>query len=137
MVNWFVPEVQLTENNVILTIKVDDLTYGNWAEISGYIIQDDDIDNGVIQQPGAFIPFSAIQAAPDPAAGASTLTVSVAAAGLTPGKNVKVITRVAEVEIWPTVLQVPQPAEGTTARAVQGGPTIWQAMGYQGSGAGG
>lgn len=136
MVNWFVPEVQLTGNNVVLTIKVDGFTYGNWAEISGYIIQDDEIVEGVIQQPGAFIPFSAIQAAPDPATGASTVTVSVAAAGLTPGKDVKVITRVAEIEIWPTVLQAPQPAQGGTAtRAVQGGTTIWQARdGNQGSG---
>jgi hypothetical protein len=136
MVNWFVPEVQLTGNNVVLTIKVDGFTYGNWAEISGYIIQDDEIVDGVIQQPGAFIPFSAIQAAPDPATGASTVTVSVAAAGLTPGKDLKVITRVAEIEIWPTVLQAPQPPQGGTAtRIVQGGTTIWQAIdGNQGSG---
>jgi hypothetical protein len=131
MVNWLVPEVQLTGNNVVLTIRVDGFTYGNWAEISGFIIQDDVIVDGVIQQRGAFIPFSAIQEAPAPATGASLLTVNVAATGLNREKDVKVITRVAEVQIWPTVLKAAPPAQavpgGTAVQAVPGGTAVWQA----------
>jgi hypothetical protein len=104
-VNWQVPQVQLTGNNVVLTINVGGFSFGNWAEISGYIIQDDVIVGNAIQQPGAIIPFSAIQAVPDPATGSSSVTVNIAAQGLDPGKDVRVITRVAEVQIWPTGLQ--------------------------------
>jgi hypothetical protein len=111
-VNWQVPQVQLTGNNVVLTINVGGFSFGNWAEISGYIIQDDEIAGSAIQ-PGAIIPFSAIQAVPDPATGSSSVTVNIAAQGLDPGKDVRVITRVAEVQIWPTRLQL-------DSQAVQG-----------------
>ena len=43
-------------------------------------------------------------------------------AGLKPGKDVKVITRVTEVEIWPTVL-----GAATVKPAVQGVTETWQA----------
>ena len=95
-VNWLVPKVQIKDNHVVLTINVGGFSYGNWAEISGYIIQDDVIENDAIQKTGAFIPFSAIQAVPAPVNGVSSVTVNVAAAGLEQGKDVKVITRVAE-----------------------------------------
>ena len=104
-VNWFVPQVQLTGNNVVLTINVGGFSFGNWAEISGYIIQDDVIGDNAIRQPGEIIPFSAIQAVPDPATGRS-ITVNIATQGLDPGRDVRVITRVAEVQIWPTGLQL-------------------------------
>jgi hypothetical protein len=120
-VNWLVPKVQLKDNNVVLTIEVGGFSYGNWAEISGYIIQDDVIENDAIQKTGAFIPFSAIQAVPAPVNGVSSVTVNVAAAGLEQGKDVKVITRVAEVQIWPTVLTDIQEL------AVQGVTARWQA----------
>ena len=97
-VNWFVPQVQLTGNNVVLTINVGGFSFGNWAEISGYIIQDDMIGDNAIRQPGEIIPFSAIQAVPDPATGRS-ITVNIATQGLDPGRDVRVITRVAEVQI--------------------------------------
>jgi hypothetical protein len=112
-VNWLVPQIQLTGNNVVLTINVGGFSFGNWAEISGYIIQDDVIVGNAIQQPGAIIPFSAIQAVPDPATGSSSVTVSIAAQGLDPDNEVRVITRVAEVQIWPTGLQRdPHAAQG-------------------------
>jgi len=104
-VNWFVPQVQLTGNNVVLTINTGGFSFGNWAEISGYIIQDDVIRDDASRQPGAIIPFSAIQAVPDPATGRS-VTVNIATQGLDPGRDVRVITRVAEVQIWPTGLQL-------------------------------
>lgn len=114
-VNWQVPQIQLTGNNVVLTINVGGFSFGNWAEISGYIIQDDVMAGDAIQQPGAIIPFSAIQAVPDPATGPSSVTVSIAAQGLDPDTDVRVITRVAEVQIWPTGLQRDsQPAAGVT-----------------------
>ena len=112
-VNWFVPQVQLTGNNVVLTINVGGFSFGNWAEISGYIIQDDMIGDNAIRQPGEIIPFSAIQAVPDPATGRS-ITVNIATQGLDPGRDVRVITRVAEVQIWPTGLQLDP----------QGGPLV-------------
>ena len=120
-VNWLVPKVQLKDNNVVLTINVGSFSYGNWAEISGFIIQDDVIENDAIQKAGAFIPFSAVQAVPAPVNGVSSVTVNVAAAGLEQGKDVKVITRVAEVQIWPTVLAA------TREPAVQGVTARWQA----------
>ena len=116
-VNWLVPKVQLTGNNVVLTINVGGFVFGNWAEISGYIIQDDVIVNNAIEESGALIPFSAIQAVPDPATGSSSVTVNIATQGLDPTKDVKVITRVAEVQIWPTGLQIdPQAAAQGVAR---------------------
>lgn len=120
-VNWLVPKVQLKDNNVVLTIEVGGFSYGNWAEISGYIIQADAIEDDAIQKTGAFIPFSAIQEVPAPVNGVSSVTVNVAAAGLEQGKDVKVITRVAEVQIWPTVLA------DTQESAVQGVTARWQA----------
>ena len=53
-VNWLVPKVQLKDNNVVLTIEVGGFSYGNWAEISGYIIQADAIEDDAIQKTGAF-----------------------------------------------------------------------------------
>jgi hypothetical protein len=107
MVNWLVPQVDLQENgSAVLTIEVGGFTPGNWAEISGYLIQADVMQGDAIQQAGAFVPFSAIQQVPAPDKdGSSLVTVNVAAAGLTKGTDVKVLTRVTEVEIWPTVLQ--------------------------------
>ena len=113
-VNWLVPQVQLTGNNVVLTINVGSFSFGNWAEVSGYIIQDDVIGDGATRQPGAIIPFSAIQVVPYPATGSSSITVNIATQGLDPGRDVRVITRVAEVQIWPTGLQLDP----------QGGPLV-------------
>lgn len=125
-VNWLVPKVQLKDNNVVLTIEVGGFSYGNWAEISGYIIQDDVIVNDAIEKPGALIPFSAIQAVPDPATGSSSVTVNIATPGLDPGKDLKVITRVAEVQIWPTGLQIDSEAARGVVRwqARKGNPGI-------------
>lgn len=116
-VNWLVHQVQVTGNNVVLTINVGGFSSGNWVEISGFIIQDDEIVDDAIQQPGAVIPFSAIQAVPDPATGSSSVTVNIAAPGLVPDKDVKVITRVAEVQIWPTGLQKDSQASGGVTRS--------------------
>jgi hypothetical protein len=87
-----------------------------------------------IQETGAFVPFSAIQKVPvpDPVNGSSSVTVNVATAGLKPGKDIKIITRVTEVEIWPTVLgaATAEPAvqaAATVKPAVQGITGAWQA----------
>lgn len=89
------------DNSVALTVQLVGVTPGNWAEISGYITQ----------TTGAFIPFSDIQKIPDPVQGVSSLTVSVPSTGLDTGQVATVITRVAEVKIWPTVLKIGQAAE--------------------------
>jgi hypothetical protein len=126
MVNWLVPSIDLQNNgSAVLTIQVDDIdiTYGNWVEISGYIIQEDIIQGNVIQKPGVFVPFSAIQMVPRPVNGTSSVTVNVAAAWLTSGIDVKVLTRVTPVEIWPTLLQ----ADSNRPRAVQGVMAAWRA----------
>lgn len=95
-VNWLVPKVHLNDNDsVVLVVEVAGFDSGNWAEISGYITQEN----------GAYAPFSAIQKpSPAPVGGTPTVTVHVPPMGLVPGEDVKVITRVAEVQIWPTVL---------------------------------
>ena len=108
MVNWLVPQIDLQQDgSAVVTVQVGDIGYDSWAEISGYIIQDDTWQGGKIQTAGALVPFSAIQWIPKPPDGATSVSVkvNVAAAGLTRGDNVKVITRVAEVQIWPTVLK--------------------------------
>jgi len=106
MVNPLVPKVNLKEDgSVVLTVEVVDIAAGHWAEISGFILQDDVLEDDAIQQNGAFIPFSAIQQVPEPVNGASAVTVNVAATGLKPGVNVKVITRTTQVQAWPTVLK--------------------------------
>ncbi len=108
MVNWLVPQIDLQQDgSAVVTVQVGDIAYDSWAEISGYIIQDDTWQGATVQA-GALIPFSAVQWIPKPPDGATSVTVKVnvaAAAGLTKGDNVKVITRVAEVQIWPTALE--------------------------------
>jgi hypothetical protein len=116
-----VPEVQLKDDSVILTVQVVGFTTGNWAEISGYIVQN-----------GNAIPFSTIQkvSAPDPTGNASSLTVTLPPMPeLTPGSDVTVITRVAEAQIWPTVL-------GYKSLPSPGFMATWLAnpVGQQGSG---
>jgi len=132
MVNWLVPKVDLHDDgSVVLNVQVGGFGYGEWAEISGYIIQEDVIQGDAIQQSGTFVPFSAIQQVPvpDPVSGDSTVMVNVATAGLKPGKDVKVLTRVAEVQCWPTVLR-----SAPEARAVPGVTATWQARaGYPGA----
>ena len=91
-----VPQVNLKDDSVVLTIQVVGFTTGNWAEISGYVVQN-----------GNAIPFSTIQkvSAPDPTGSASSLTVTLPPMPeLTAGSDVTVITRVAQAQIWPTVL---------------------------------
>jgi hypothetical protein len=90
------------DNSVDLQVRVVGFTPGNWAEISGYIAQGS----------GAFVPFSDIQQVPNPVNGASTVTVHVAPTGLDPSAEAMVITRVAQVQLWPTVLKIGQAAQG-------------------------
>jgi hypothetical protein len=122
MVNPHVSKINLIRDDiVILTVEVVDIGAGRWTEISGYIIQQDVIEENMIQERGAFIPFSAIQQVSDPVDGVSTVTVSVAATGLKPGIDVKVITRAAETQIWPTVLRAVE------AEHVSGVTATWEA----------
>jgi hypothetical protein len=101
-----VPEVHLNDDDsVALVIQLVGFDSGSWADISGYITQGD----------GVFAPFSAIQAVPDPVNGVSSVTVNVPKMGLVPGKDVNVITRVTEVELWPTALAASQAAPGVQA----------------------
>ncbi len=107
MVNPLVPKVHLKgDGSVDLIVEVADIDPGNWAEISGYIIQEDIIQDNTIQESSVFAPFSAIQLVPAPpqVGGTPSVTVNVPAVNLNPAADVKVITRVAEVQIWPTRL---------------------------------
>lgn len=126
MVQWQISHVDLQHNgSAVLTIDLGGLSYGSWAELSGYLIQEDTIQGEAIQAAGTFVPFSAVQLVPDPASGVTSVTVNVAAAGLQQGKNIKAITRVVEMEIWPTVLQnvrVPEAEQGNGIDAA------WQAL---------
>ena len=103
-----VPQVHLNDDDsVTLVIQLVGFDSGSWADISGYITQGD----------GVFAPFSAIQAVPDPdpVNGASSVTVNVPKMGLVPGKDVNVITRATEVQLWPTALATSQAAPGHQA----------------------
>jgi len=102
-------------------VEVVDIDPGKWAAISGYIIQGDVIQGNVIQERGTFVPFSAVQRVPPRENDVSLVPVNVAATGLTTGKDVKVIARTAEVQIWPTVLSEAAVAE------VSGIAATWQA----------
>ena len=124
MVNPHVSKVNVKDDgNVVLAVEVVDIGADKWAEISGYIIQQDTIRGGIIQERGAFVPFSAIQQVSNPVNGVSTVRVNVAATGLKPGDQVKVITRAVEVQVWPTVLEA-EPAELDE----QGIKATWEAM---------
>jgi hypothetical protein len=95
-VNSHVRTVELkADGSVVLTVHVFSFGAGRSVEISGYITQNS----------GAFAPFSTNQSVPAPVAGVSSVTVNVPAMGLNPGEDVEVITRVAEAQIWPTVLR--------------------------------
>lgn len=92
----YVPRISLNpDDSVALDVTIVGFDEGKWADISGYVIQNDN----------AF-PFSAIQEVPAPdSTGAASLTVTLPPMeGLTLEQDVTVITRVAEVLIWPTVL---------------------------------
>jgi hypothetical protein len=107
MVNPLVPQVNLKDDDSVdLVVEVEGIDSGNWAEISGYITQEN----------GTFTPFSAIQQVPAPAGdGLPSVTVNVPALKLNPAADVKVITRVAEVQIWPTELIAGQAGQGVKA----------------------
>ena len=114
----YVPEFNVNpDGSVVLNVQLDGFTPGNWAEISGY----------VTQTSGAFVPFSDIQKIPNPVQGPPSLTVKVAPPGLDAGIVATVITRVAEVKIWPTVLKA-----GPSPR--QGGAQTWVAQQPYGAG---
>jgi hypothetical protein len=107
MVNPLVPEVNLKDDDSVdLIVEVEGIDSGNWAEISGYITQEN----------GTFTPFSAIQQVPAPVGdGLPSVTVNVPALKLNPEADVTVITRVAEVQIWPTELKAGQAGQGVKA----------------------
>jgi hypothetical protein len=98
-VNPYVPRVHLNnDGSVDLVVQIVGFQPGNWAEISGYIAQG----------PGAFAPFAAIKEVPAPEQGVdfSSLNVTLPPVpGLMLDEDVTVITRVAEVLIWPTALE--------------------------------
>jgi hypothetical protein len=102
----YVPQVHLNDDDSVdLVVQLVGFGSGSWADISGYITQ----ENGV------FAPFSAIQEIPDPVNGVSSLTVNVPKVGLVPGDDVNVITRVTEVRLWPTALQATMAESGVKA----------------------
>ena len=97
-VNPHVPKVHLNDDNSVdLVVQIVGFAPGSWAEISGYITQ----------STGAFAPFSAIEEVTGPvsADGTFSLTVTVRPMKeLNLAEDVEVITRVTEVQIWPTML---------------------------------
>lgn len=102
MVNPLVPQVNLRDDSVDLVVQIVGISSGSWAEISGYIIQEN-----ASQEISLFVPFSDIQQVPDPSKTGDipSVTVNVRAVKLDPAADVKVITRVTEVQIWPTSLK--------------------------------
>jgi len=105
-VEQYVPQVHLNDDDSVdLAVQLVGFGSSSWADISGYITQ----ENGV------FAPFSAIQEVPDPVNGVSSLTVNVPKVGLVPGDDVNVITRVTEVKLWPTALQAAMAGSGVKA----------------------
>jgi hypothetical protein len=100
----YVPAVNINhDDSIILNVQVTGFTPGNWAEISGQITQ----------STGTFIPFADIQKVPDPIDGRSSIMVNVPPRGLDPGVDIiSVITRVTEVQIWPTVLKIGPAQQG-------------------------
>lgn len=109
-----VSEVHLKDDDSVeLVVEVVGFNADEWAEISGYIIQQD----------GTTTPFSAIQKAPPASAGGGipTVTVSLPAMdpGLAPGADVTVITRMTKAQIWPTPL--------AAAAAAGSFKALWQA----------
>jgi hypothetical protein len=102
----YVPQVHLNDDDsVVLVVQLVGFGSGSWADISGYITQEN----------GAFAPFSALQEVPDPVNGVSSLTVNVPKMGLVPGDDVNVITRVTEVKLWPTALEAGVAGSGVKA----------------------
>ncbi len=132
MVNPHVPKVHLKgDGSVDLIVEVVDIGPGNWADISGYIIQEDIIQDNTIQESSVFAPFSAIQQVPvlPQGGGTPSVTVNVPAMKLNPAADVKVIVRVAEIQIWPTRL-------GGVKTELTGGITAtWEAKDVTGWGA--
>jgi hypothetical protein len=115
-----VPAVNLKDDgSVDILVEIVGISPGNWAEISGYIIQEN-----TAQGSSVFTPFSAIQPAPSPpsSGGIPTVTVNVPGLPLNPAADVKVIARVTQAQIWPTTL-------GAVAAAtnVPGITATWQA----------
>ncbi len=97
-----VPTVHLRDDgSVDILVEIVGISSGNWAEISGYIIQEN-----TVQGSSVFTPFSAIQLAPSPppSGGIPTVTVNVPGLPLNPAAAVKVIARVTQAQIWPTTL---------------------------------
>jgi len=105
-VNSHVPEIQLKASGRIeIQVEVVGFTDQKPAEISGYVMASN----------GDFVPFYVIRKVHAPAAGGNPVVpVSVEWKQLTPGVDLTVITRVAEV--WVTELGADTPRQGDTAR---------------------
>jgi len=118
MVNPLVPKVNLKDDSVDLVVQIIGISSGSWAEISGYIIQENES-----REISLFVPFSDIQQVSDPSklGDIPSVTVNVQTRGLNPAADVKVITRVTEVQIWPTSLQA------TKADGAKGVRATWAA----------
>lgn len=115
-----VPTVHLRDDgSVDLLVEIVGISSGNWAEISGYIIQEN-----TVQGSSVFTPFSAIQPAPasPPSGDIPTVTVNVPGLPLNPAADVKVIARVTQAQIWPTTL-----GAVAAAMSVQGIKATWEA----------
>lgn len=109
-----VPRVHLKDDDSVdVVVEIVGFSSGNWAEISGYIIQEDTIQGSATLESSVFIPFSAIRQVPDSLHPGVTPTVTVNVPGLlplNPGADVKVIVRVTEAQIWPTRLELAEAA---------------------------
>ena len=120
-----VPTVHLRDDgSVDILVEIVGISSGNWAEISGYIIQENTIQGNTVQESSVFTPFSAIQPAPAPlpSGGIPTVTINVPGLPLNPAADVKVIARVTQAQIWPTTL-----GAVTAAMSVQGIKATWEA----------
>lgn len=104
MSNPYVTNVTIKNNQVVLTIKIDDLPPGEPLEISGQATQND----------GALAVFYDLQPVPEPTPDGTIYMYvkAVPSQSFKKGHAVTVVLRAARV--WTTVLGAPQPEGGSS-----------------------
>jgi len=107
MPNPYVKNVAFIDNQLVLTVQVDDYPVGEVLEISGYATQ-----NG-----GAFAVFNDVKAVPErnPDGTGYMYVKASPSQGFTKGRQVTVALRAARV--WTTVLRPAQPEPGQASGA--------------------
>jgi len=136
-VNPLVPKVNLkADGTVDVIVEVTEIDSGQWAEVSGYIIQESTTQGNPPQESRVFVPFSAIREVTQVDSGVPTVTVNVPVPTLNPEADLKVIARLAKAQIWPNWLRpgVPELAQNIEAtwEAQPGNPAAASRSQYSG-----